>query len=81
MPALHPSLPGRCCRAPIARHPRRSRCARVVRLFPQYPLQPEFVKIVEVGPRDGLQNEKNLIPTETKIKFINRLATTGAMVP
>ncbi|KAJ2015120.1 hypothetical protein GGI14_004468 [Coemansia sp. S680] len=35
------------------------------------------VKIVEVGPRDGLQNEKKLIPTETKVALINRLADTG----
>ena len=35
------------------------------------------VKIVEVGPRDGLQNEKNTIPLETKIDLIERLARTG----
>ncbi|KAI9168309.1 hypothetical protein H9P43_007681 [Blastocladiella emersonii ATCC 22665] len=32
------------------------------------------VKIVEVGPRDGLQNEKQVIPTATKVELINRLA-------
>ncbi|KAJ2494042.1 hypothetical protein IWW37_000120 [Coemansia sp. RSA 2050] len=37
----------------------------------------QSVKIVEVGPRDGLQNEKKLIPTETKVSLINRLADTG----
>ncbi len=35
------------------------------------------VRIVEVGPRDGLQNEKAIIPTTTKIEFINRLSQTG----
>jgi hypothetical protein len=35
------------------------------------------VKIVEVGPRDGLQNEKNAIPLQTKIDLIERLARTG----
>lgn len=35
------------------------------------------VKIVEVGPRDGLQNESQSIPTQTKIEFINRLSKTG----
>jgi hydroxymethylglutaryl-CoA lyase len=35
------------------------------------------VKIVEVGPRDGLQNEKRTIPLATKIQFIERLAKTG----
>ena len=38
---------------------------------------PTKVKIVEVGPRDGLQNEKQLVPTETKIELINRLADAG----
>lgn len=35
------------------------------------------VKVVEVGPRDGLQNEKVSIPLETKIELIERLAGTG----
>lgn len=41
---------------------------------------PNTVKIVEVGPRDGLQNEKQLVPTETKIELINRLADAGLRV-
>lgn len=41
---------------------------------------PTKVKIVEVGPRDGLQNEKQLVPTETKIELINRLADAGLRV-
>lgn len=35
------------------------------------------VRIVEVGPRDGLQNEAKILPTATKIDFINRLSKTG----
>jgi hypothetical protein len=35
------------------------------------------VKIVEVGPRDGLQNEKKTIPLSTKIQLVERLARTG----
>lgn len=35
------------------------------------------VRIVEVGPRDGLQNEKKSIPLATKIELIERLAKTG----
>lgn len=35
------------------------------------------VRIVEVGPRDGLQNEPKIIPASTKIDFINRLSKTG----
>ncbi|MCW5947324.1 MAG: hydroxymethylglutaryl-CoA lyase [Fimbriimonadales bacterium] len=35
------------------------------------------IKIVEVGPRDGLQNEKSIIPTETKIAFVDALSSSG----
>ncbi len=38
---------------------------------------PQSVRIVEVGPRDGLQNEAQIVPTETKIEFIRRLAESG----
>ena len=37
----------------------------------------EAVKIVEVGPRDGLQNEKQTVTTETKLELIERLAQAG----
>jgi len=38
---------------------------------------PTQVRIVEVGPRDGLQNEKNIIATADKITLIDRLSATG----
>jgi hydroxymethylglutaryl-CoA lyase len=38
---------------------------------------PKKVRIVEVGPRDGLQNEKRQIDTATKIELIGRLADCG----
>jgi hydroxymethylglutaryl-CoA lyase len=38
---------------------------------------PPAVRIVEVGPRDGLQNEKTLIPAAAKIELIDRLSATG----
>lgn len=38
---------------------------------------PQRVKIVEVGPRDGLQNEPEPIPTATKLAFIRKLAEAG----
>jgi hydroxymethylglutaryl-CoA lyase len=41
---------------------------------------PEAVRVVEVGPRDGLQNEKMQVPTEQKIQFINILADAGLPV-
>ena len=36
-----------------------------------------FVRLVEVGPRDGLQNEKTIIDTADKIELVNRLSRTG----
>ncbi|KAI6685427.1 hypothetical protein NL676_031340 [Syzygium grande] len=41
---------------------------------------PKFVKIVEVGPRDGLQNEKNTVPTAIKVELIRRLVSCGLPV-
>lgn len=38
---------------------------------------PSTVRLYEVGPRDGLQNEKIILPAELKIDFINRLSGTG----
>src|SRR5215510_8993712 len=38
---------------------------------------PQAVKIVEVGPRDGLQNEKEQVPTAIKIELVNRLSAAG----
>ena len=38
---------------------------------------PSKVRIVEVGPRDGLQSEKNAIPTADKVAYINALSESG----
>ncbi len=38
---------------------------------------PKRVRVIEVGPRDGLQNEKAQIPTEAKIRFIDLLSAAG----
>ena len=38
---------------------------------------PDAVRIYEVGARDGLQNEKLLVPTEVKIEFVERLVAAG----
>ena len=38
---------------------------------------PKIVRIVEVGPRDGLQNEKQAIATSTKIQLIEKLVAAG----
>lgn len=37
----------------------------------------QFVTIIEVGPRDGLQNEPAFVPTESKIELINLLSESG----
>lgn len=41
---------------------------------------PAHVTIVEVGPRDGLQNEPGVVATDVKVAFIDRLACTGLSV-
>jgi len=41
---------------------------------------PKKVKLVEVSPRDGLQNEKSTIPASVKIEFINKLSDAGLKV-
>jgi len=38
---------------------------------------PSHVRIVEVGARDGLQNEKTIVPAEVKVELIDRLSATG----
>jgi hydroxymethylglutaryl-CoA lyase len=41
------------------------------------PNLPRKVKIVEVGPRDGLQNEKESVPAAVKIELVDRLSRAG----
>ncbi|KAF2199173.1 aldolase [Delitschia confertaspora ATCC 74209] len=62
----------------------RYNCLRLARLAARYPCRRTFasaasdhVRVVEVGPRDGLQNEKQSIPVATKIELVERLAQTG----
>ena len=38
---------------------------------------PTRVKLVDVGPRDGLQNEKQMVPAAVKIELIARLQAAG----
>lgn len=49
-------------------------------IFKRQMTLPERVKMVEVGPRDGLQNEPAMVPTAVKIELINRLADAGLSV-
>ena len=41
---------------------------------------PKSVKLVEVGPRDGLQNEAASVPTDIKVQLIDRLSETNFVV-
>ena len=41
---------------------------------------PPRVKLVDVGPRDGLQNEKQPVPAEIKIGLVHRLQEIGKSV-
>ncbi|PGH56102.1 hydroxymethylglutaryl-CoA lyase [Azospirillum palustre] len=41
---------------------------------------PKFVRMVEVGPRDGLQNEKSMVPTAVKVELVDRLSDAGLTV-
>lgn len=66
------NLPGRFSRCQQIR-PRLSSCSS----FSTSVARDPDVRIVEVGPRDGLQNIKQLVPKETKIELIRRLAETG----
>ncbi|KAG9185711.1 hydroxymethylglutaryl-CoA lyase [Alternaria panax] len=63
-------------------------CLRSARLAARHPCprrtfasaansRADHVRIVEVGPRDGLQNEKQTVPLATKIELVERLAKTG----
>lgn len=40
-------------------------------------MKPTRIEIVEVGPRDGLQSESQVLPTATKVEFIRRLVAAG----
>jgi isopropylmalate/homocitrate/citramalate synthase len=49
-------------------------------MLPGLPKLPTSVRVVEVGPRDGLQNEHAQVPTQQKIQFIQMLAEAGLPV-
>jgi hydroxymethylglutaryl-CoA lyase len=40
-------------------------------------MPPKTIQIIEVGPRDGLQSEPEVVPTSVKVEFINRLMGAG----
>jgi hydroxymethylglutaryl-CoA lyase len=56
------------------------RGSRLARTYASSASAKETVNIVEVGPRDGLQNEKVVIPVETKVELVNRLARAGSKI-
>ncbi|GAA5914270.1 hypothetical protein JCM8208_006297 [Rhodotorula glutinis] len=66
----------RTLRAPLARAHAPTRLAQL-RPLSSSSLDSRRVKLVEVGPRDGLQNEKAVISTEVKVELIERLIQGG----
>jgi hypothetical protein len=84
---LHHGSP-RCRIAEFAAMSSKLTCLRSARLAARHPCHrrtfaasachhADHVRIVEVGPRDGLQNEKTAIPVATKIELVERLEQTG----
>lgn len=67
-------------------HQLNKRCCFILRKRSHYSTgktvldQKRKVKIVEVGPRDGLQNEPGILSCETKVEFIQMLALAGCPV-
>ena len=55
----------------------RRRLLQRTRMFATATPDRNVVNIVEVGPRDGLQNEKRTIPVQVKVELINRLGQAG----
>ncbi|OLT44927.1 hydroxymethylglutaryl-CoA lyase [Serinicoccus sp. CNJ-927] len=51
--------------------------SRTLPMTEPLPGQPDRVTIYEVGPRDGLQNEKSVVPTHVKAEFVRRLLAAG----
>ena len=51
--------------------------SRTLPMTEPLPGQPDRVTIYEVGPRDGLQNEKSVVPTQVKAEFVRRLLAAG----
>ncbi|XP_018602443.1 hydroxymethylglutaryl-CoA lyase, mitochondrial isoform X1 [Scleropages formosus] len=75
-PAFGAAFSPRCCASSTASAATATRAVAVSSVNPL----PKQVKIVEVGPRDGLQNEKLTVPTEVKLQFIDMLSETGLPV-
>lgn len=46
--------------------------------MPGMMMLPRTIRVTEVGPRDGLQNEKTVLATEQKVQFVNLLSRAGA---
>ena len=63
--------------APGPRVPARRRVTRVVKFAAVFDHLPPDVTLYEVGPRDGLQNESRMVPTDDKVTLIDALSETG----
>ena len=63
------------CRSPLGQHRLQQVSRRSISSGRQ--TLADHVRIIEVGPRDGLQNETTSIPVETKLELIHRLVKAG----
>src|SRR4051794_40920665 len=69
------------CARPLPEHRRqRPHSTHPLRHLPDVTMFPRAVKMVEVGPRDGLQNESATLSTDIKVELIDRLSDTGLSV-
>lgn len=55
----------------------KNKCLQIAKNYSTIVKYPKRVRIVEVGPRDGLQNEPDLVSTDVKLELINRLSNAG----
>src|SRR2546422_211734 len=89
LPSRRIPRPGPCATKALPRSPGKSMCCTRARRLPALPVWltlnkdtermnlPTKVKLVDVGPRDGLQNEKAQVPAAVKIELVHRLQDAG----
>ncbi|KDQ54174.1 hypothetical protein JAAARDRAFT_196912 [Jaapia argillacea MUCL 33604] len=82
--SLHQRLPGashlQFLRHPQTLHSARRKVPSIYSAYSTVPSDSNVVNIVEVGPRDGLQNEKRIVPPDVKVELINRLGRAGMKI-
>src|SRR6516164_8674742 len=75
IPDIDMNRPG--VNGPSARAGPRAGWTRVVKFVNVFEHLPPDVTLYEVGPRDGLQNESRMVPTDDKVRLVDALSETG----